>query len=84
MFDRYVLPTCLTAMCCLDNGSSRHWIVTRRAVVAVRLRWFRLIFDREAALVAVDLGLFLSDLLQNGPSRHRIVTRPAVVAVRLR
>ena len=50
----------------------------------MRLRWSRLIFDREAALVAVDLGLFLSDLLHNGPSRHRIVTRWAVVAVRLR
>ena len=55
MFDRYVLPGCLTAMCYLDNGSSRHWIVTQRAVVTVRLRWSRLIFDREAALVAVVL-----------------------------
>ena len=60
-----------------DNGSSQHRIVTPRAVVAVKLRWSRLMFDREAALVPVVVLLFLHDLVQNGSPRRWIVSRQA-------
>ena len=39
----------------LNNGLFWRRIVTRRAVIPVRLRWPRLIFDRDVALVPVDL-----------------------------
>ena len=57
VFDRYVLPRCLTAMChrfvyIIMILSIR---VTRRAVITAKLRWSRMNFDREAAMVPVDL-----------------------------
>ena len=39
----------------LHNCLPRRRIVTRRAVVTARLRWYRFIVDREAALVPVYL-----------------------------